>query len=97
MKAYELLVLLSPSLDEETRAATMARIDSTITAEGGVVDNVDEWGKRKLAYEINHVAEGDYTLIDFHTNPESIAELNRILGITDAVIRSMVTNRPDRD
>lgn len=97
MKAYELLVLLNPSLDEETRAATMARIDSTITNDGGVIDSVDEWGKRKLAYEIDHIAEGDYTLINFHAKPESIAELNRVLGITDAVIRSMVTSRPDRD
>ena len=69
-----------------------------VLAEGnGKVDNVDEWGKRKLAYEINGLTDGDYTLIDFHADPQSIAELDRILRITDAVMRHMITARPDRD
>lgn len=97
MKAYELLFIVAPSIDEETRAAVMARIESTIAASEGTVDNVDNWGKRKLAYEINHMTDGEYILIDFHANPESIAELDRILRITDAVQRHMITNRPDRD
>ncbi len=97
MKAYELLVILDPSLEEEARAATLDRIQTTITADGGSIDNVDEWGKRKLAYEIDHRTEGDYSLIDFHTEPSAIAELNRVLGITDAVVRSMVVQRTDRD
>lgn len=97
MKAYELLFFVAPSIDEETRAAVMKRIDTTIAAAEGVVDNVDNWGKRKLAYEINGLTDGDYTLIDFHANPASIAELNRVLRITDAVERHMIVARPDRD
>ena len=97
MKAYELLVLLNPSLDEETRAATLERVQGVITADGGEIDNIDEWGKRKLAYEIDHLTEGDYTLIDFHTDPTAIAELNRVLHITDAVVRFMVVRRDDRE
>ena len=97
MKAYELLFIIAPSTDEETRANTMNRIQGVITSAEGSVDNVDEWGKRKLAYEINGLTDGDYTLIDFHTDPQSIAELDRVLRITDAVVRHMIVAREDRD
>ena len=97
MKAYELLFFVAPSIDEETRLAVMKRIDTPITADNGTVDNVDNWGKRKLAYEVNGLTDGDYTLIDFHANPESIAELDRVLRITDAVERFMIVKRTDRD
>ena len=97
MKAYELLFFVAPSIDEETRLAVMKRIDTAITADNGTVDNVDNCGKRKLAYEVNGLTDGDYTLIDFHANPESIAELDRVLRITDAVERFMIVKRTDRD
>ncbi len=97
MKAYELLFFVAPSIDEEIRLAVMKRIDTAITADNGTVDNVDNWGKRKLAYEVNGLTDGDYTLIDFHANPESIAELDRVLRITDAVERFMIVKRTDRD
>lgn len=97
MKAYELLFFVAPSIDEETRLAVMKRIDTAITADNGTVDNVDNWGKRKLAYEVNGLTDGDYTLIDFHANPKSIAELDRVLRITDAVERFMIVKRTDRD
>lgn len=97
MKAYELLFFVAPSIDEETRLAVMKRIDTAITADNGTVDNVDNWGKRKLAYEVNGLTDGDYTLIDFHANPESIAEMDRVLRITDAVERFMIVKRTDRD
>lgn len=97
MKAYELLFFVAPSIDEETRLAVMKRIETTITADKGEIDNVDNWGKRKLAYEVNGLTDGDYTLIDFHAEPENIAELDRILRITDAVERFMIVKRTDRD
>jgi small subunit ribosomal protein S6 len=97
MKAYELLFFLNPALEEEDRESTMQRIDSTIAAQGGVVDSVDNWGRRKLAYEINKLQDGDYTLIDFHAEPSSIDEINRVLRITDAVKRFMIVARTDRD
>ena len=83
--------------DEETRAATMKRVETAIAAGEGAIDNVDEWGKRKLAYEINGLTDGDYTLIDFHAKPENIAELDRVLRITDAIVRHMIVKRTDRD
>ena len=97
MKAYELLFFVNPSLDVETRAAVMKRIDVTIAAGNCKVDDVDEWGKRKLAYEINDLTEGDYTLINFHADPASIAELDRVLRITDAVERHMIVRRDDQE
>lgn len=97
MKAYELLLLLNPSLDEESRAAVLDKIQGVITADGGVVDSVDGWGKRKLAFEIDKLTEGDYTLIDFHTAPAAIAELDRVLHITDSVVRYMLVNREDKE
>lgn len=97
MKAYELLYFMAPSSDEESRAAVSNRIESTLTATGGVIDNVEEWGKRKLAYEIDGLAEGDYVLVDFHAEAKHIAELDRVLRITDAVKRHMIVNRKDRD
>ena len=97
MKAYELLFIVAPTIDDETRAAVMKRIETTLAESKGKIDNVDPWGKRKLAYEINDLTDGDYTLIDFHADPQSIAELDRVLRITDAVVRHMIVARPDRD
>ncbi|MBQ9067787.1 MAG: 30S ribosomal protein S6 [Eggerthellaceae bacterium] len=97
MKAYELLYFVAPTADEEERAAVSTRIESTLAAADGVVDNVEEWGKRKLAYEVDGLAEGDYILVDFHADPSHIAELDRVLRITDAVKRHIIVCRQDRD
>ena len=97
MKAYELLFFVDPSSDEATRAGVMKRIDVAIAAEGGVVDSVEDWGKRKLAFEIDHLTDGDYTLINFHADPTQIAELDRVLRINDAVKRHMIVRRTDKD
>ena len=97
MKAYELLLLTNPSLDDEARSAVLEKVQNLITADGGTVDSLDEWGRRKLAYEIASLAEGDYTLVDFHTAPAAIAELDRVLHITDGVVRYMIVHREDRE
>jgi small subunit ribosomal protein S6 len=97
MKAYELLYFVNPTLAEEDREATLKRIDTTILSQNGVVDNVDEWGKKKLAFEVDRLTDGDYILVDFHADPTSIAEIDRVLRITDAVKRFMIVCRADRD
>jgi len=97
MKAYELLLLTNPSLDDEARAAVLEKVQNLITADGGTVDSLDEWGRRKLAYEIASLAEGDYTLVDFHAEPAAIAEVDRVLHITDGVVRYMIVHREDRE
>ncbi|MCL1891222.1 MAG: 30S ribosomal protein S6 [Coriobacteriia bacterium] len=95
MKAYELLFFVNPALEEDARTALSKRIDSAITSQGGTVDNIDEWGKRKLTYEINKLTDGDYTLIEFHAEPTNIAEIDRILRITDAIERFIIVRRKD--
>ncbi len=97
MKAYELLYFVAPTTADEARAAVMNRIETIVKDGKGTIDNVDDWGKRKLAYEINGLADADYTLVDFHTDPTTIAELDRVLRINDAVVRHMVVARTDRD
>jgi small subunit ribosomal protein S6 len=97
MKAYELLYFVNPTLAEEDREATLKRIDTTILSQNGVVDDVDEWGKKKLAFEVDRLTDGDYILVNFHAEPTSIAEIDRVLRITDAVKRFMIVCRADRD
>ncbi len=97
MKAYELLYFVAPTTDEDARAAVQTRIQGVIADAKGQIDNVDDWGRHKLAYEINGLTDADYILIDFHTDPASIAELDRVLRITDAVTRHMIVARTDRD
>ena len=96
MKAYELLYFVDPTCNEETRAGVMKRIEVAL-GETGKVDSVEDWGKRKLAFEVADHTEGDYTLINFHADPEHIAELDRVLRINDAVKRHMVVRRVDKD
>lgn len=97
MKAYELLFFVAPTISDEDRVAVMKRIETTIAEGAGKVDNVDEWGKRKLDYEINGLTDGDYTLVNFHADPQNVAELDRVLRINDAVVRHMIVKREDRD
>ena len=96
MKAYEQLYFVDPTCNEETRAGVMKRIEVAL-GETGKVDSVEDWGKRKLAFEVDDLTEGDYTLINFHADPEHIAELDRVLRINDAVKRHMVVRRVDKD
>ncbi len=90
MKAYELMLMLDPSLDEEAKASVMERVRGIITAEDGTVDDVDEWGKRKLAYEIEGHRDGTYVVVSFHAGPPEVAELDRVLHISDPVVRFMI-------
>ncbi|TLM78948.1 MAG: 30S ribosomal protein S6 [Actinobacteria bacterium] len=95
MKAYELMVIIDPALEDEPRAAALEKVQGLVTAPGGTVDSVDEWGKRKLAFEIGGKTEGDYTVIQFHGTPEIVAEMDRVLHITDFVVRYMLLRRED--
>ena len=97
MKAYELLFFVDPAITDEVRAGVMKRVEVAITENGGSVDSVDNWGKRKLAYEIDKLTEGDYTLVNFQADPTQIAELDRVLRINDAVKRHMIVRRPDQE
>ena len=91
---YEVLYVLNPNLSEEETQGIVEKF-KTLIEQNGTVDEMDEWGKRKLAYEINYLSEGYYVLVKFTSGPEFPAELDRVLGITDGVIRSLVTLRAE--
>ena len=86
---YEVLYVLNPNLTEEETQAIVEKF-KTLIEQNGTVDEMEEWGKRKLAYEINYLTEGYYVLVKFTSGPELPAELDRILGITEGVMRSMI-------
>ena len=90
MRKYENIFVAHPSLDEEAVKALIEKFKGVIENGGGTVDNVDFWGKRKLAYEIAKVNEGYYTLINFTASPELPKELDRVLRITYGIIRHMI-------
>lgn len=87
---YEVLYIIDPDLGEEGTAAVVEKFKTLIEA-NGTIDEIDEWGKRKLAYLINDKAEGYYVLVKFTAGPEFPAELDRIFKITDGIMRSLIT------
>lgn len=91
MAKYETMLITSAALDEEASANLVGKFKSLIEA-NGTIDSVDEWGKRRLAYPINDLPEGYYVLMTFDAKPELPAELDRVLGITDGVMRSLITS-----
>ena len=86
---YEAMYILDPSLNEEAVAALVAKFKAVVEA-NGTVSEVDEWGKRRLAYPINYEHEGYYVKFDFTSGPDFPAELDRIYKITEGVIRSLI-------
>lgn len=91
MRNYETLFILKATDDEEVKA-NIEKFKGIIESNGGVIDNVDEWGRRKLAYPINKVNEGYYTLINFQAESDLPRELERNFKITDSVMRYVVVN-----
>ncbi|MDL2215634.1 30S ribosomal protein S6 [Ruminococcaceae bacterium OttesenSCG-928-N02] len=89
MAKYETIMVLSTTMEEETMKATIEKF-TNIIATAGTVEKVDEWGKRRLAYPINKEVDGYYVLVDFEAEPTIPAELNRVYGITDGILRSIV-------
>ena len=91
---YECMYILNPNLTEEETAALVEKF-KTLIESNGTIDETQEMGKRKLAYEINYLSEGYYVLVKFTSNPDFPAELDRVMGITDGVIRSLSTLRQE--
>ena len=94
LRHYEVMVILDPDLDERTVAPSLDTYLNVVKNDGGSVENVDVWGKRRLAYEINKKNEGIYAVIDLTATPETVKELDRQLGLNESVVRTKVT-RPD--
>lgn len=92
---YETVIVTSAKLGEEGSAALVERFKALI-AEHGTVQSVDDWGKRRFAYPIQKQTEGYYTLINFESNPEFTAELDRRYQITDGILRTIIIKRDPR-
>ncbi len=90
MRKYELMVILDPSLDERTVAPSLETFLNVVRQDGGKVDKVDIWGKRRLAYEIAKHSEGIYAVIDISAEPATVSELDRQLGLNESVLRTKV-------
>ena len=90
MRAYEVMVILDPSLEERTIEPSLDKYLNVIRKDGGEVESVDVWGKRRLAYEINKNAEGIYAVITLNAEPDTVKEFNRQLGLNEAVLRTKV-------
>ena len=94
MRAYEVMVILDPSLEERTVQPSLDKYLNVVRKDGGTVDNVDVWGRRRLAYEIRKQAEGIYAVINLTAEPATVKELDRQLGLNDSVLRTKVI-RPE--
>ena len=93
MNEYEILLLLDPELAERRAEEIVARVRERVEADGGTWDGHEPWGRRKLAYEIAHKADGVYHLLLFTAAPATLAEISRVLKITDGVMRHLAVNR----
>jgi small subunit ribosomal protein S6 len=95
VRAYELMVIYVPQLDEEALAAQIEKTKDLILGVGGEIEKVDQWGKRRFAYEINDNTEGFYVVIDFKAESGATSEVERILKITDEVVRYLLVRREE--
>src|SRR5262249_39138149 len=93
MNDYEILLIIDPEALEGRQDEILARSRELIEKGGGSVDGHDVWGRRRLAFEIDHKAEGVYHLLTFSCDPETLAEVSRVLRISDGVMRHMATRR----
>src|SRR5438105_15566307 len=94
MRRYELMVILDPDLEEKTITPSLEQFLGVIRSDGGTVEKVDVWGRRRLAYEINHKVEGIYAVLDITAQPAAVKELDRQLNLNESVLRTQVL-RPD--
>ena len=94
LRAYEVVVILDPNLDERNVEPSLKKYLDVITKDGGTVDNLDVWGRRRLSYEIKKQHEGIYAILNVQAEPATIKEFDRQLGLNESILRTKVL-RPD--
>ncbi|WP_299169376.1 30S ribosomal protein S6 [uncultured Arthrobacter sp.] len=94
MRAYELMVIIDPDVEERTVEPTLEKFLNVVRNREGTVDKVDIWGRRRLAYEIKKKAEGIYAVVNFTATPAIAAELDRQLGLNETIMRTKII-RPE--
>ena len=90
MRNYEVMVILDPDLEERTVAPSLEAFLNVVRNDGGTVEKLDIWGRRRMAYDINKKSEGIYALLDVKCSAAAVAELDRQLGLNESVLRTKV-------
>ncbi|HSO90225.1 MAG TPA: 30S ribosomal protein S6 [Arthrobacter sp.] len=94
MRPYELMVIIDPEVEERTVEPTLQKFLNVITTDGGTIEKVDIWGRRRLAYEIQKKTEGIYAVVNFTAEPTTAKELDRQLSLNETIMRTKIT-RPE--
>ena len=90
MRAYEVMVIMDPTVDERKVATELDKFLKVVTNDGGTVDNVDVWGRRRMAYEINKHAGAIYVVVNLTAEPATVKEMDRQLGLNEQILRTKV-------
>ena len=93
MTKYEMLYVLDTALTDEVKDGIVKKFEDLVSGNGGTVEKTERWGVRKLQYPINYKSEGYYVLMSFEAEKTLVVEIERVVGITDGVIRNMITKR----
>jgi len=96
MRPYEVMIIFDVGLEDGDINASLDRFTSLVRDRGGNPARAERWGRRTLAYELNHRSEGYYVLIEFTAEPTLVADLNRMLTLDDTVLRHKVIRQPDK-
>jgi len=94
MRRYELMIILDPNIEERTVTPSIDQFLGVVKTDGGSVEKVDVWGRRRLAYEINKKSEGIYAIVDLTAQPATVKELDRQLNLNESILRTKVI-RPE--
>ena len=97
MRAYELMVILNPEVEDRAVEPSLSKFLEIVTNAGGTIDNLDIWGRRRLAYEIQKKSEGIYAVVNFTASPETAAELDRVLNLNESVMRTKIIRPEDQN
>jgi len=96
LRDYEILYIVRPDLDEDQVHDAVGSVDKLIANLGGATVKTDIWGRRRLAYEVRHLREGQYVLTDFRIEPARVPEMEATLKISDAVFRHLIVRKPEK-
>ncbi|AKP48989.1 MULTISPECIES: 30S ribosomal protein S6 [Bacillus] len=95
MRKYELMYIIRPNVDDETKKSIVERFDNILSSKGAEIIDSKEWGKRRLAYEINDFREGIYHIVHVKSNPEAVQEFDRLAKINDDILRHIVVKEDE--
>ncbi|HEV7167434.1 MAG TPA: 30S ribosomal protein S6 [Micrococcaceae bacterium] len=96
MRPYELMVIIDPEVEERTVEPSLQKFLNVITNDGGTIEKVDIWGRRRLAYDIKKKSEGIYAVVNFTAAPATAQELDRQLGLTETILRTKIIRPEDQ-